>query len=50
VVDSRNADLGNGQMQWTNSVTNRVEAERMIELWAAKLRGGLDKVNGRARE
>lgn len=49
VVDGRNAELAGGQMQWTTSLTNRAEAERMIALWAAKLRDGLDQVNGRAK-
>jgi len=32
-----------GYMQWTNSVTNRAEAKRMLERWARELREGLDK-------
>lgn len=32
-----------GYMQWTNSVTNRAEAKRMLERWAKELREGLDK-------
>lgn len=34
----------NGRMQWTNSVTNRVEAERILKRWAAVLRSMLDNV------
>jgi hypothetical protein len=32
-----------GYMQWTNSVTNRAEAKRMLERWARDLREGLDE-------
>jgi hypothetical protein len=32
-----------GYMQWTNSVTNRTEAKRMLERWAQDLREFLDE-------
>jgi hypothetical protein len=32
-----------GYMQWTNSVTNRAEARRMLERWAKDLRERLDE-------
>jgi hypothetical protein len=35
-----------GYMQWTTSVTNRMEAKHMLERWAKELREGLD--NARA--
>jgi hypothetical protein len=40
--DSREAPR-RGYMQWTNSVTNRAEAKRMLERWARDLREGLDE-------
>jgi hypothetical protein len=43
VVDARRADSG-GNMQWTNSVTNRAEADLVISEWAKKLRAGLDRL------
>lgn len=30
-------------MQWSNSVTNRAEADRMLKAWAERLRAGLDQ-------
>ena len=38
-----------GYMQWTNSVTNRADAQRAIDVWAAQLRAGLDRINGAAK-
>jgi len=32
-----------GYMQWTTSVSNRAEAKRMLQRWAADLREGLDQ-------
>lgn len=32
-----------GYMQWTNSVTNKAEADRVLKDWAARLRKGLDQ-------
>lgn len=34
-----------GYMQWTNSVTNRAEARRMLEGWARELRTRLDEAS-----
>jgi len=34
-----------GYMQWTNSVTNRAEARRMLESWAKELRTRLDEAS-----
>ena len=31
-----------GRMQWTNGVTNRAEADRILRRWAEQLRKGLD--------
>ncbi|MEN8210103.1 MAG: DUF3313 family protein [Thermodesulfobacteriota bacterium] len=41
VVDKRQG-LDSGRMQWTNSITNRVEAERILAQWARLLRSELD--------
>lgn len=38
-----------GTLQWANSVTNSVEAQRAISQWARALRAGLDAVSGRAQ-
>ena len=43
VVDKRRG-LDSGRMQWTNSITNRAEAERILGNWARLLRKGLDAV------
>lgn len=48
VVDKRTAETAGGSMQWTNSVTNRADAKRILDEWARRLRGALDKLNGRA--
>lgn len=32
-----------GRMQWTNSVTNKVEADRILNSWARQLRAALDR-------
>jgi hypothetical protein len=47
VVDSRTEDNAGGHLTWTNSVTNTVEAKRMISEWAKRLRQSLDKLNGK---
>ena len=31
-----------GRLQWTNSVTNKAEADRILKSWAQRLRDGLD--------
>jgi hypothetical protein len=48
VVDARRASSGAGQMQWTNSVTNRAAAEKIISEWAQKFRAGLDRLKAPA--
>ena len=46
VVDTRSSgDVGH--LQWTNSVTNRADADRMISAWAKYLRDGLDRLKGK---
>jgi hypothetical protein len=37
-----------GRMQWTNGVTNRSDADRILKAWAKRLRGALDQVVGKA--
>ena len=46
VADKRK-DVDSGRMQWTNSVTNRAAAERILKRWAAMLREGMDAVTGK---
>jgi len=48
VVDRRTGDSPGGYLQWTNSVTNRADAQRIIDVWAMQLRSALDRLNGRA--
>lgn len=36
-------DFG-GTIQWTNSVTNRSDADRILKAWSSRLREGLDRV------
>jgi len=45
VVD-RKRDMDSGRLQWTNSVTNRAEAERALNQWAGQLRKALDSATG----
>jgi len=45
VVDRKRA-TDTGRMQWTNSVTNRSDADRALKYWAGKLRKALDKAHG----
>jgi hypothetical protein len=40
--DRREAPRRN-YMQWTTSVSNRAEAQRMLQRWAVDLREGLDR-------
>jgi hypothetical protein len=46
VID-RHTDNGSMSMQWTNSVTNRAEADRAISIWASRLVTELDRLNGK---
>lgn len=43
-IDRRSA-RDNGQLRWTNSVTNAVEAQRILDRWAAILREMADNVH-----
>ncbi|GAB3109906.1 DUF3313 domain-containing protein [Aestuariicella hydrocarbonica] len=42
VID-RARDINNNTLQWTNSVTNKAEADRVLRRWAKKLSDGLDE-------
>jgi hypothetical protein len=41
VIDRRRGS-DSGRMEWTNGVTNRAEADRILRRWAGQLRKGLD--------
>ena len=43
VVDKRR-DRSPMQLQWTNSVTNKADAQRVLNRWAKQFREGLDEV------
>tara|TARA_R110002049_G_scaffold106495_5_gene253865 strand:+ start:1890 stop:2582 length:693 start_codon:yes stop_codon:yes gene_type:complete len=49
VVD-RKRDMDSGRLQWTNSVTNRAEAERALNRWASLLRKALDSATASGSE
>ena len=49
VVDRRRQS-DTGYLQWTNSVTNRAEAERALRYWSSQLRQGLDRATGHAQQ
>jgi len=42
----RKRQMDTGRMQWTNSVTNKSDADRTLRRWADQLRKGLDEVSG----
>ncbi len=42
IVD-RQRDYDKSYLQWSNSVTNKAEADRIMKRWASLLRSGLDK-------
>jgi hypothetical protein len=46
-VDTQAARSAGGQLSWTNSVTNRTDARRAINVWAAALVRGLDGLTGK---
>ncbi len=46
IVD-RQRDFNDMQLRWTNSVTNRADAQRILNRWAGELREALDKVTAR---
>lgn len=41
-IADRREEADDGTLNWTNSVTNRSDAERILKLWATQLRAGLD--------
>jgi hypothetical protein len=43
----RETSLGMGRIQWSNRVTNRREADRILRRWASALRSQLDAVHGK---
>lgn len=43
IIDRRRS-RDTGHMQWSNSVTNRADADRILRRWAGQLREGLDSV------
>lgn len=45
IVDRRRA-MDNGTVQWSSSVTNKAESDRIMRRWASMLRSGLDEVRG----
>ncbi|MEZ0152787.1 MAG: DUF3313 family protein [Candidatus Reddybacter sp.] len=45
VIDRRKS-MKSGSMRWTNSITNRAEANRALQHWANLLRKALDHVSG----
>lgn len=46
VID-REASRGMGRIQWSNSVTNKQEADRILRRWASALRTQLDAIHGK---
>lgn len=46
VVDKRRS-TDYHRLQWTNGVTNKAEADRILRVWSGKLRKGLDAASGR---
>jgi len=46
VVDKRRG-MDTGRLEWTNSVTNRADADRVLRYWADRLREGLDRATAR---
>ena len=36
-----------GRLQWSNSVTNRADADRILRYWSSRLRAALDAAQGR---
>jgi hypothetical protein len=49
VVDARTAGGMGGYMTWTNSTTNRADAQREFDDWAKRLRNALDRLNGKGK-
>ena len=45
VTDKQDAgDIG--RIQWSNSITNKFEADRILNRWGSRLRDGLDRATG----
>ncbi|WP_418258590.1 hypothetical protein [Haliea sp. E17] len=42
IIDPQ-ADADDNMLTWTNSVTNKADADRILRRWAKELREGLDK-------
>lgn len=42
-ITDRARGLDQSRMQWSNSVTNRADADRILRRWATQLRKGLDQ-------
>lgn len=38
--------LDTGRLEWSNSVTNRADADRALKAWAKQLRAALDRAHG----
>jgi hypothetical protein len=49
VVDARTAGGMGGYMTWTNSTTNRADAQVEFDDWAKRLRNALDRLNGKGK-
>ena len=47
-VDRRSAGTVTGQLQWSNRVSNRADADRVISIWSSALRRALDELNASA--
>lgn len=45
----REASRGMGRIQWSNRVTNRAEADKVLRRWASALRERLDEVHGKGK-
>ena len=50
VIDRKAASDRGGFMHWTNSVSNRMAAEKILGEWAGLLRERLDEIHGRGEE
>jgi hypothetical protein len=46
ILSDRREAPRRGYMQWTSSVTNRAEAQRMLQRWAKDLVKRLDEARG----
>jgi hypothetical protein len=46
-ITDKRKDVDSGRIQWTNSVTNKSAADRILKRWAAMLREGLDRASNR---